>query len=97
MRIRLVTGLASVLILHAAAPTFVGIVTGAALSLGCLLIRCVPQGAAGQHVECSGRVPVVMIGAGAAVGLVSGLASGHCRSTRTEPDAGPALRSAPAG
>jgi hypothetical protein len=64
----------------AGTATLVGTGAGAGLALLYVLVRCVPQGAAGEHVECGGRVPLVMIGAGSVAGLVSGLASRRCRS-----------------
>jgi hypothetical protein len=58
--------------------TFVGTAAGAGVALLYGLGVCLPRSFAPERRGCSGAVPVVAVGTGALVGIITGLASRHC-------------------
>jgi len=59
--------------------TFAGTAAGAGVALVYAFAVCLPRAFAPERRGCSGAVPVVAVGSGALVGLISGFASRHCR------------------
>ena len=59
--------------------TFAGAAAGAGVALVYAFAVCLPRAFAPERRGCSGAVPVVAVGSGAIVGLISGFASRHCR------------------